>query len=448
MTYHMSFVGSYGFANLQCLEAGLDAFVAYDNADEQSGVELDDLKIDGLKVTVFFDNNAPASMSYGTQSALSLLAAYAKTGTVRSKYEGESTGSIRSGQRRHAYGLPPQHHRWEVYFAAKAGSAAELLRLRTAGVSINLQFAHTSSLLLAAQSGSAETVRVLLDAGAAVDGRGADHHLTPLMGAANPAVAEMLLAAGASQDALAYDRRPIEHACQDGAFDVAALLLSAGSSLPSDADALESLIRSIVRGGGLALLTAIVDRVPSTESTLRHPEVMGAAVRAGNAVVVDFLLQHGAVLPESYLADTVKAGAIELLRAALRGPELCGDSSRRKDLMCLAAADGHLEIMKLLRRLGVPVSPATPGETTPLHRAAAGYRADAVETVRWLLDEGAPVDALTIEGVTALGYAAGMAEGRSIPLLVERGANPKRVLDREAVTFLKKALRKKVKKAG
>src|SRR5437879_17059 len=111
LTYFQTFKGSLRFADAHCLEAGLDALAGYRDAREANALRIDDLDIDvdALVMRVDYENMLPASMSFGTCSALQLLARHARTGTIRVTYEGERSDTIRAGGRRDNRGLPPRH---------------------------------------------------------------------------------------------------------------------------------------------------------------------------------------------------------------------------------------------------------------------------------------------------------------------------------------------------
>lgn len=300
MTYSQTFKGSLRFASAHCLEAGLDALASYQDDREENAVMVGDLEIDGLDVRVDYDNMLPASMSFGTCSALRLLASHALSGTIRATYEGSPSDTMIAGGRDDALGLPPQHHRWEVYAAARAGSAKALRALRKQNVDIVVDFesmfGKESSLDLASEAGSPDAVRELVDAGAKA---------TPaaLGVAKNRATAEILLRSGAKPNAAAF-----ADACGANRADVAFALLRAGAKLPSKKEALVDVLRDVARSGNLELLKTLA-RDPAARRALEGPRVIEAAIGEKKKAVEKWLLQHGATIPEEppSIDDVAKA---------------------------------------------------------------------------------------------------------------------------------------------
>lgn len=434
MSYDQSYNGSFEFADAHCLEAALDGFSTAGSPREQSLLEVDDLAIDGLAVKVRWNGSAPASCSFGTMSAVRCLAEHARSGSVRCKFEGDPDEVSRAEGRRSSADLPPRHHRWDVYFAARKGDADGLRRLLAQGVAVDVTFpSGRSSLHLAAASGVVDAVRVLLEAGSPVDRRQGEAGATPLGVAKGGDVVRVLLAAGADKDVQAHERSPLELACYDAADNAGAIfaLLEAGAALP-EGEALSAMLESCAREGALDVLHALVARDPAVKVALRHPDVVAAAVRTGKPVLLDLLLEAGAELPETFFEDAAAAGAVDLLRGALAGPDAlarCGDSSHYADAMVSAARRGHLEVVELLARAGVPVSPTREApETTPLHVAAAGDD-DTVPVVRFLLDHGAPVSVRNESGDTALARACSVGPKAAVELLLAKGADRAEVTD-------------------
>lgn len=289
MTYSQTFKGSLRFANAHRLEAGLDALAGYHDDREENAVMVGDLRINGLEVRVDYDNMLPASMSFGTCSALRRLANHALSGAIRATYEGESSDTMVAGGRRDESDLPPRHHRWEVYAAARAGSAKALRALRKQNVDIvvdfDSMFGKESSLDLAAEAGSPDAVREILDAGAKA---------TPAaLGAAkNRATAEVLLRSGAKPTAAT-----LVDACDNHRADVAFALLRAGAKLPTKKEDLVALLRAVARSGNLELLKALA-RDPAARRALEGPRVIEAAINEKKKAVEKWLLQQGATIPE------------------------------------------------------------------------------------------------------------------------------------------------------
>jgi hypothetical protein len=419
VSYDQTFKGRLTFADAHCLEAGLDGFAM---AAKDSIVGVDDLEIGALTVGVDMDCSAPASTYEETQSALQALAEHAAAGTIKTTFvlDGTSHESIGAGKRRSAAGLPPRHHRWELYRAAMAGDAKGLRRLAKAGVALDQAFPafpKRTVLHFAAEGGKAEAIGVLIEAG--LDPNGPS---PPLAKATTGEAAKRLLEAGADPNATVNkDKWPLLClAANRGREDVFAVLLAAGAKLPEANHA--EVVLDCARHGWLDALSALVKRQPAIGKQIAAPAVMKAAVRSGNSVLVDLVLEHGGVLPDTFLADAVDSGSVALVETALRAPgaiAACGPSSARNDAMCRAADRYHLPVMKLLAKHGVPVHPAEPFGTSPLHIAVRCGEDDpkAVAVVRWLLANGAPANAKTDDGEVPMTDAKTWGSKKIIALL-------------------------------
>jgi ankyrin repeat protein len=427
MSYDQTFKGKFTFADAHCLEAGLDRFAAM---LEDSIVGIDDLAFDGLTVVVDMDCSAPASMYDETTSALRELGSEAQSGSLVATFtlDGTDRERVRSGGRRNSRGLAPQHHRWELFAAAKAGDAMALRELGSRGVVLTQTFTGYygwSALHLAAKVGCVDAVQLLLDAGLAPDIAPSATGATPLSLAANAEVANLLLAAGADKDRPVGNSVALAIACERERWDVAAALLDAGAALPESVH--QDIVESCVRSGSVGTLHRLVSRERALASLLCDPEVMESAIRSGEPVLLDFLLAHGAKLPETFVEDAVRSGSTVLAEMALRGPDAlvrCGTSSGHGHAMCIAAHACNLAMMQLLARFGVPLHPEQPGETSPLHSVARAWEDNACECAAWLLDGGAPIDALDGDGHTPLWEAGAFYRTKMAMLLLERGADP------------------------
>ena len=257
MTYSQSFKGTLRFADAHCLEAGLDAFTAYDDPKEGNALGVDDFTIDGVVARLDYENFLPASMSFGTCAALRKLAAYAATGTIRSGYEGEPAEVIRAQARRDNRGLPPRHWRWEMRAAVRAGDVKALRALLRGGAKLD------SSLIALAK---------------------------------NRRTVDALLAAGADVNAHEKGGRlPIEIACDDRRVDAALALHAAGAKLPPG-DRLADMLYDVVQTRSVPLLEAIAGE-PRVRRALVDPPVIELAIAVNAKAVIAFLERHGAVRP-------------------------------------------------------------------------------------------------------------------------------------------------------
>ncbi len=84
-----------------------------------------------------------------------------------------------------------------------------------------------------------------------------------------------------------------------------------------------------------------------------------------------------------------------------------------------AAGYGAIDSIKFLLDNGATVNDQTEGGMTPLHMAILGQQ---YNTVKFLIDAGANLDAQDVDGNTPLHKAAGNLDGRMVGLLLKCGA--------------------------
>jgi ankyrin repeat protein len=119
--------------------------------------------------------------------------------------------------------------------------------------------------------------------------------------------------------------------------------------------------------------------------------VLATAAREGSEKVVDVLLAAGAKVDQ---------------------PNAYGDTALK-----LAALQGRMSIARKLRARGAQLE--TPGWTPLIYAATGGHD----EMVRYLLAEGANIDAVSPNGTSALMMAVREEKFSTAELLIARGAN-------------------------
>lgn len=126
------------------------------------------------------------------------------------------------------------------------------------------------------------------------------------------------------------------------------------------------------------------------------------------------------------------AGVARLLRedpGLVRAPS----EGRFRDLpLHLAAAQGNLEVARLLLDAGADLDGGDSDESTPLHCAVLNRRA---EMVRFLLDRGADVNRRDRNGACALSFAASTGDSGVVGVILEAGADLNFV-DRQGTTLM------------
>ena len=124
---------------------------------------------------------------------------------------------------------------------------------------------------------------------------------------------------------------------------------------------------------------------------------------------------------QSALFLAVRSGSHQAAAALLESPELKVDHANQANetALMMAALRGQLEWCKRLVERGAAVNREG---WTPLHYAATGPNP---QTVSFLLERGARVDALSPNGTTPLMMAARYGDEGSVSILLSAKADPK-----------------------
>ena len=294
--------------------------------------------------------------------------------------------------------------------AALLGDLRLLRELIARGVDLNAGHAGLTPLLAATRDswhGRPEAVMTLLANGADARRADADGN-TPLHHAArstDPAVAALLLDAGALLEALNHDGfSPLGIACAAGNWRLARFLIERGA-------------KAEPKEGQPALLAAVVgdDDIAGVQLLLRHKARVDSrgtgqrtalllACGSGNAEIVGELLDAGADRNArdaeglSPLLETARGGhAVVLARLALAKPDVTAVDERGRNALVLAAESGvAAEFLRHLIAMGV----------NPEQRDQDGRRAleHALGAGRWplvaVLDPSYPLPASVAEGLS------------------------------------------------
>lgn len=297
-----------------------------------------------------------------------------------------------------------------------------------------------SALIWAAAENHAEAVRELVASGADVNGRSALQsfprrrsgqsvlplgHWTPLMYAARAnalATAAALIDSKADLDAVDPDgATALVIAIINAHYELAAMLLDAGAD------------PNVVDNSGMGALYAAVDMHRLAVGHGRpNPKPVGAL---GNVAIVEALLAHGAD-PNA-----------ELTAPIMQRQHTFGDGALGAGATALlrAAKSGDIELVRLLVAAGADPHHAMPdGANALMYAAGLGWRngsplapsydqgseAEALETIRLLLDLGLTIDSKNGAGDSVLHAASGRGSPAIIGALLEAGADPGAVNDK------------------
>lgn len=289
--------------------------------------------------------------------------------------------------------------------SARQTECVRLLLTYKARPDVRLRDSEDTPLHLAADAGEPEIARLLLAAGATIAATNKDQE-TPLLRAVHQghtAVVRLLLAHGASTAPAKHPAySPLHRAAARGRLEVLELLLAHGADVngADPEDPVTPLHEAISAGQGAAarfLLArgAKVDAQCSGGDTPLHWAVLN-----DRADLVELLLDHGA---QVNLAN--KYGEVALLMTV-----------QRNELPAIARL--------LLDRKANPDGATNARDGTPLLVAS---REGRPEFVRLLVTRGATANCADEDGRTPLRYAIQANDLTSARLLLEHGADPRRV---------------------
>jgi ankyrin repeat protein len=370
------------------------------------------------------------------------------------------------------YGMSP------LQVAAVSGDAAVIEALLMAGADPNSTLPEGETVLMtAARTGAPEALTVLLASGAAVDAQDRWYGETALIWAAaedHKEAVEILIANGADPDQrsmlMDFEKRrsgqkilslgswtPIMYAARQNALEAGAALAAASANLDlTDPDGATALTIAIINAHyefAELLLQAgadpnVVDNEAAMGPLYAAVDMHRLAVGHGrgnptqigvlDAVdIAESLLEHGAD-PNARLKKTI------LQRQHTGGDSVLGEGATP---LMRAAKSGDIEMLRVLLAGGADPLQTMPDGTTPLMFAAGlGWRdgspiapsfdqgsdAEAVETIRLLLELGLDIGAVNEAGDTALHAAvSGRGSQSIIQFLLDQGADPTALNGRE-----------------
>jgi ankyrin repeat protein len=278
----------------------------------------------------------------------------------------------------------------EAYYQAIRNN--DLARLRTLAGSGNVNQKDkrgTTPLHYAAAYGGAESISILLAAGANANARN-DFEATPLMwSVVEPEKVRMLVAAGADVNAKSkMGRTPVWlAAANDGSSATVKLLLESGARL----DGTEILAATAANDMATIRLLLEKGAKVNVKDPVGTTPLLNAAAN-GNTKAAEMLLARGADVnavsaPEAH--GRVKNGAIAI-----------GSLTP----LLVASTYGPIDLVKLLLDAGAKTNVQDVRRMTPLHFAVSTDHADP-RIVRLLLSRGADPRTTDRDGLTAVDWA-------------------------------------------
>lgn len=253
---------------------------------------------------------------------------------------------------------------------------------------------------IAAEYGSINVIRALLDKGATIDAYN-EWHCTPL-----------------------------HIAARAGSIDVLAYLLHEGANPNAQNQTLQTPLHGASKYGGIEEVKALLDNGAAIDAYDKWKETpLHKAARAGNIDVLAHLLHKGAnpnvhgdyFQTPLHLAS--RNGSVDIAKALLEnGATIHVIKTFQLTPLHLAVENGRIEVLILLLQRGADPNAQDMLGWTPLCRAAVGGEMEAITK---LLENGVNVNinTQTDEGTTALGIAIDNHNTEIARLLIDRGAD-------------------------
>lgn len=219
------------------------------------------------------------------------------------------------------------------------------------------------------------------------------------------AVVGVLAEAGANTNA--YDqhtgRSIVESAAMNGHDSVIRILTRRGAQQFLDRNIGTKALRLAAANGHATVTRVLLEsRLSNDETGLSHHLALHEAAKSGHSAVAEILLEYGA--DPSF--EPVQAG-------------IHADSYQETPFN-LAAKSGHVRVLELFRKYVPSVDvPRRLTSKTALHYAAIGGHEQAI---RWLVANGADVNAMDHSGKTPLHFATARGEKTAVNVLLQLGA--------------------------
>ncbi|WP_306536757.1 ankyrin repeat domain-containing protein [Geobacter sp.] len=304
---------------------------------------------------------------------------------------------------------------------------------------------HSTPLMLAAESGCLEAVRLLVENGANIDAGKEEHERTPLLHAAEQGHAEVvayLLDKGADVKARTNKGdTPLILAMREAFFpkgpegkpgETLEALLKHGAEVNVAGEFGRTPLMWAVRHVDARLVWPLLRKGADPSARDKDGDT---AITMAQELKLDYLTQllkdpqrpDLAILgPRTPLSDAVKGGKAADVAAVLdKGADVDGRFGNGSTALMQAASMGRADLVDLLLKRGARINAKNGSDFTPLMFAASTGHGEAVKA---LLDKGADVGALSL-GRSALVFAVMNKHLEIARLLLDKGANPDITID-------------------
>ncbi|XP_050294137.1 ankyrin repeat and KH domain-containing protein 1-like isoform X2 [Anthonomus grandis grandis] len=321
--------------------------------------------------------------------------------------------------------------------AASAGHLDIVRLLVHHGADVNAQSTSGNTPLMYACAGGhtevsilEEVVKFLLENGANVEDHNENGH-TPLMEAASAghvALAKILLmhGAGINTHSNEFKESALTLACYKGHLDMVRFLLEAGADQEHKTDEMHTALMEASMDGHVEVARLLLDsgaQVNMPTDSFESPLTLAAC--GGHVDLAMLLIERGAnieeVNDEGYtpLMEAAREGHEEMVHLLLgQGANINAQTDETQETaLTLACCGGFTEVADILLKGGADIEL---GASTPLMEAS---QEGHLELVRFLLEYGANVNAVTQTNDTALTYACENGHTDVAELLIQYGAD-------------------------
>ncbi|XP_019763189.1 ankyrin repeat and KH domain-containing protein 1 isoform X1 [Dendroctonus ponderosae] len=285
-------------------------------------------------------------------------------------------------------------------------------------------------LMYACAGGHTEAVKYLLDHGANVEDHNENGH-TPLMEAASAGhvgLAKILLmnGAGINTHSNEFKESALTLACYKGHLDMVRFLLEAGADQEHKTDEMHTALMEASMDGHVEVARLLLDsgaQVNMPTDSFESPLTLAAC--GGHVDLAMLLIERGAnieeVNDEGYtpLMEAAREGHEEMVHLLLgQGANINAQTDETQETaLTLACCGGFTEVSDILLKGGADIEL---GASTPLMESS---QEGHLELVRFLLEYGANVNAVTQTNDTALTYACENGHTDVAELLIQYGAD-------------------------
>ncbi|KAJ7434165.1 ankyrin repeat-containing domain protein [Mycena latifolia] len=337
-----------------------------------------------------------------------------------------------------------KYHSTALIWASQCGEDVVVNLLLEHGADIEAQDKDKcTALLMATRGGHVEVMKLLLEHGANIETQGKDKR-TPLLVAAHHSsreMVELLLEHGADSEAQDKDEcTALILATRGGYVEVVKLLLVYGADIEAqDKDECTAAIAASICGYGAVMELLLEHGADFSIKGDQWRTALVAASRRDDTAALHLLLENGgdedeswrdswhtaliAAIYRDFKKDWTRGKVVKLL---LGKGDARGGKDRTASRLIAASADGDEAAVQKLLAGGGEVNtefrhPPTPDmyPTALIAALCAGHAA----TVKLLLQHGADVSTLDIEGKTALTQASRMGYDAVVEVLLQHGAD-------------------------